>query len=281
MPTISETIIYIIFNLPEIILYYIQNFSLVLALLAIPIGLVVYYYGKKKNNQMMDSSYELVSKGTKEWLTKLKLVEEATIGRTYLAESNSGLPFSDIRFHFTLVKRHLIISSLASKLRNRRDYFLIEVEPLDKIVKRYQLEVLAKSDNKRIKAMSDLLNKLKMLEFGNRKLDNTFLVKVNDLELFKTIFTKKKQIISNLYAQRNIFVRFSLYPLQTPSLRIVVELNERIKPRQMMHMLIEFTNEITEIAKKGYMKQKTTSKVYRDESLEKSKEFYDRKPDSR
>ncbi|MFW9997173.1 MAG: hypothetical protein ACFFD4_34335, partial [Candidatus Odinarchaeota archaeon] len=234
----------------------------------------VYHFGKKKNLELMNTSFELISRDAGDWLTNIKLVEEATIGRTYLAEVKSELPFVNLRIHFTLVQRHLILSKLASLLKKRRDYVLFEADPSDDIVKRYQLEILSKNDQKRIKALKDMLWQMQMLTTENKRLDDAYLIRVNDLEFFRAVFQKRQQIVRNLFAQRNNIIRISLYPLESPSIRIVAELNETVKPKLLFEIMKDFTSEIAKLASKGYYaKQRTTGiRLYRDETVEKEKE---------
>ena len=222
----------------------------------------------------MNNTFKTTKQSSKDWITKFKLVEESTTGRTYLLNVKPNLSLKDFRVHFTMVNRHLILSKIASIIRKRRDYILLEADPSDKVVKRYQLEVLPRREEKSIKALLDMLGKLEPLELGSSKLEEIFIFRVNDSELFLTAFKKEKQIIKNLYSLRNHIIRLSYYPLESPSIRLVAELSESLNPRPLMDILFNLTANIADLGNKGYYaKQRTIGlRIYEDKTIEKDKQ---------
>ena len=269
MPTIIDYVIAYFF-------YFLYNGSLIFAVLTIVIGIMTYYVGKKKNLQLMDSTYDLINKGSKERISKYKLVEKSTMGRTYLAEVEPNLPLTNIRIHFALVHRHLLLSKIGSLIRKRRDYILIEADPTDKIIHRYQYEIIPNREKKSIKALYDMLENLDTLETQSSKFNDLFVIKVNDSEFFKKIFQENSQIIKRIYLQKDHITRISLYPLESPSIRLVAEINEDIKPKLLIEILFDISDSISSFAKKSYFsKRKVIPRIYRDKTLDKEKKRYD------
>ncbi|MFX0013930.1 MAG: hypothetical protein ACFFB2_12905 [Promethearchaeota archaeon] len=269
MPTIIDYVIAYFF-------YFLYNGSLIFASLTIIIGIVTYYFGKKKNLQLMDSTYNSINKGTEQKITNFKLVERSTMGRTYFVETKPDLPLKDFRIHFALVHRHLLLSKIASMIRKRRDFILLEADPADKIVHRYQFEILPNREQKNIKALYDMLKHLHTLETQSSKFNETFIIKVNDFEFFKKILEEQSDIIKKIYAQKEQIIRISLYPLESPSIRLAAEINESLKPKLLFDILFELTSGITSLAKKGYFsKQKQIPRVIKDTTIEKDKKKLD------
>jgi hypothetical protein len=261
-----------------IVLYFIELLpGIVMGTLTIIVGLIFYVRGKRKNHEIMDKTFKLIEKSGKDRITKFERVEESTIGRTYLGEVKQGLSITDFRVHFTMVQRHLILSRIAAVIRNRCDYVLFEAEPSDKVVKRYQLEILPKREEKRIKALIEMLGQLKRIDIGSPQLEEIFIFRVNDEELFVKALRKEKGIIRNLYSQRNHIVRLSYYPLEKPSIRLVAELIDGINPKQLIDILFDLTMNISELGRKGYYaKQRGSLRVVKDENLEKDKHRRDK-----
>ncbi|UCG01173.1 MAG: hypothetical protein JSW11_16335 [Candidatus Heimdallarchaeota archaeon] len=256
---------YIIYFLPTI----------TLSLLTVLIGLIVYYFGKKRNLWLMENTFSSISHGSGKRITELKLVEESTMGRTYLAEVKPDLSVTNFRIHFTMVHRHLILSKIASIIRKRRDYILLEADPSDKVVNRYQLEILPRREHNRIKKLVDMLGKLQTLEIRNPRFEESFIARVNDSDFFEAIFQKNKRLIQILFNQRNHIVRVSLYPLESPSIRVVAELNEQVNPKLLIDVIFFSAAAITSVAKKGFFaKQKAGLRVVPDKTLEKDKERF-------
>ena len=83
-----------------------------------------------------------------------------------------------------------MISKLATLVRKKHDYVLLEANPQDKVVHRYQIEILRKNDKDRIKSLADMLYQLKHVSVGSTKFEDEFLIRVNDEEFFKAIFSK-------------------------------------------------------------------------------------------
>jgi len=269
MPTIIDYVI-------AYFLYFLYNGSIIFAVLALVIGMMTYFLGKRKNLQLMDYTYDLINKSSQQQLIKYELVEKSTMGRTYIAEVQPNLPLTNIRIHFALVHRHLILSKIASILRKRRDYILIEADPTDKIVHRYQFEIIPNHEKKSIKALYDMIKNLNTLEIPSSKYNETFITKVNDLEFFEKIFQENTQIIKKIYAQKNNITRISLYPLESPSIRLVAEIKEELKPRLLLDILFDLTNSISSLTKKGYFaKRKVIPRIYRDTTLDKEKKRYE------
>ena len=274
MPTLLDAAAEALVQLLTYIFIYLFELlpGIIMGTLTIIIGLVVYILGKRRNIEIMDSSFKLIEKSGKDRITNFKMVEESTIGRTYLGEVKQGLSLKDFRVHFTMVQRHLILSKIAAIFRNRRDYVLLEAEPSDNVVKRYQLEILPKREEKRIKALVNMLGKLERVEVGSPHLEEIFIFRVNDEELFVKALREGKRIIKNLYAQKNHIVRLSYYPLEKPSIRLVAELMDGVNPKQLLDILFDLTMNITNLGKKGYYaKQRSNLRVIKDETLEKDK----------
>ena len=262
-------------SLIEIIFSYFYYFlpSLLLCVLVIFIGLFIYFIGKKRNIDLMDSTFNKFNEANEEKITNLKLMEANTTGRTYLGEVEENFPLNNFRLHFTLVPRHLIISKLASLVRKKLDYVVLEADPIDKVVNRYQIEILNKQEKKTIKSLSDMLYKLDHLSIGNVKFDETFIIGVNDLEFFQAVYQKAPQVVKNLYSIRNNLIRLSFYPLVHPSLRLVSILDDKFNPKISLDILNELTSTIASLAQKGYF-AKTRSinlRVAKDLTLEKNK----------
>ncbi len=262
----------------DILIFYIVYFlpSITLTLLALITGILVYFLGKRKNLIIMNNTFKKTKQCSKDWITNFKLAEESTTGRTYLLEVKPNLSLKDFRVHFTMVNRHLILSKIASILRKRRDYILLEADPSDNVVKRYQLEVLPRREEKMIKALLDMLGELEPLELGSSKLEEMFIFRVNDSELFLTAFKKGKHIIRNLYSLRNQIIRLSYYPLESPSIRIVAVLSESLNLKPLMDLLFTLTANIADLGKKGYYsKQRTVGlRIHEDKTVEKDKRKY-------
>ncbi|MFX0206298.1 MAG: hypothetical protein ACFFDT_09940 [Candidatus Hodarchaeota archaeon] len=257
-------------------LYFLYNGSLIFAVLVVVIGMMTYFVGKRRNLQLMDFTYNQIDKGSRQKITKYQLVEKSTMGRTYLAEVEPNLPLTNIRIHFALVHRHLILSKIASLIRKRRDYLLFEADPTDKIVHRYQFEILPNYERKSIKALYEMLKHLDTLETQSSKFNEIFVIKVNDLEFFSKILQENSQIIKKIYNQKDHITRISLYPLESPSIRLVAEINEDLKPKFLLDILFDLTNGITSLAKKGYFaKRKSVPRIYRDKTLDKEKKRFD------
>ncbi|WP_455143045.1 hypothetical protein [Candidatus Hodarchaeum mangrovi] len=253
--------------------------SLILAFLAVLIGLVVFYLGKRKNIQLMDNSINLLQRDKENNGWKFKLAEKTTSGRTYLVDLKKDLLLEDFRIHFTLIPRHLIISRIGSLIRKRRDYLLIEADPADKIVFRYQIEIMPYREEKRRKALFDMLGKLQKISIGNPQFEKSLGIWVNDPEFFSAVFQEKPQILRNLFSYRDIIVRFSLYPLEHPSIRLVAELSEGIEFTKLIETLFDLTAGIVNIGSKGfYAKKKDQLRIIRDKKLEEEKQRHgDRK----
>jgi hypothetical protein len=236
------------------------NLSLPLTFSAFILGIAVYYFGKKKNLQLMDDTFRIFNERSGERLIKLDLAEYSTMGRTYLGELKPELSLENFRIHITLVQRHLILSRIASILRKRKDYILIEADPIDKIVHRYQLEILPRRDEKNIKALVDMLNRLEKINIKSAKFADIFSIWVNDPELFIAAFQKQPQIIKNIYTQRK------------------AELTEELKPSVLMDILFELTSGIITLGKKGYYaKQRTAGLgIIEDKTLEDDKKKRER-----
>jgi hypothetical protein len=269
------------FELLSVIIAYLVIYlpSLALSLSVLMIGLLNYYFGKKKNIQLMDYYFELFKKASGTQFKEIKMAEESTIGRTYLLTVKSDKSLEDFRLHFTMVQRHLIISRLISKLRKRRDYGLLEAEPKDKVVKRYQLEILAKHDEKRIESLAEMLGKLETLNIGSNRFEEFFIIRVNDSDFFKAVFQKEQEIIKYIYAIRNSIVRISYYPLERPSIRLVTNMDNDINPKLLFNILFELTSTIVFLGKKSYYsKQRSVaSRLVKDVTLEKDKHRFSQK----
>lgn len=253
----------------DVVLSYLLYFlpTLGLSFLAVLTGLLIYVHGKRKNNRIMDYSIENLEKRASNWDINFQLDESSTFGRTYRAELQPNLAVENLRIHFTMVQRHLIMSKLGSLLRKRKDFLLVESDPRDKIVHRYQLEILARNDEKRIKALVDMLGMLEDISSRNPTLDAEFIIRVNDREFFETIFEKSPNLLKIIYSIRDALVRVSLYPLATPSIRIVAELNENTKPSLILRLLLELVAEITKLAKKGFYTKQQVAPVTKDPTL--------------
>lgn len=227
----------------------------------------------------MDDTFELFNQRKGKRITKIELVEESTIGRTYLVEVKPEFLLNDFRIHFTMVHRHLILSKIASIFRKRRDFILLEADPTEKEVKRYQLEILPRQEEKRIKELMDLLGQLEPLEIGNTRFEEAFIIRTNDPDFFFAIFEKEINIIKNLFVQRNQLVRISFYPLESPSIRIVAYLDGKIRPKLLTDVLFDMTSVISSFARKGYYAKKKTvgSRIVPDKTIEKDKKRYERR----
>jgi hypothetical protein len=279
--TLIDAMVEAFFELLAIIIAYFVIYlpSIALSLSVLIIGLLNYHYGKKKNNQLMDYYLELFKKASGNRFKGIKIDEESTIGRTYLLNVKSDESLEDFRLHFTMVQRHLFISRIISKLRKRQDYGLLEAEPRDKVVKRYQLEILAKNDEKRIKTLVDMLGQLNTFEVGNKMFEDFFIVRVNDSDFFNSVFKRDQEIIKNIYAARNSIVRISYYPLERPSVRLVTNMDNNITPKQLYNILFKLTSTMAFLGKKGfYTKQRTVaSRIVKDITLEKDKSRFSQK----
>ncbi|MHA2246720.1 MAG: hypothetical protein ACXADY_17385 [Candidatus Hodarchaeales archaeon] len=264
MPSLIDFLIaYVIYFLP----------SLILALFTVVIGLGVYYFGKKINLTLMDNAFDIISREKGELVVDYNLAERSTIGRTYLVELKPGLSLENLRIHFTMVPRHLIVSRIATFIRKRKDYILIEADPSDKIVHRYQIEILRMHDEKSIKALVDMLGLLEKINIGGPNFDRIFGIWVNNPEFFEAAFNKEQKIIKNIYGQRHHITRVSFYPLESPSIRLVAELSAGVHPTRLMDILSDLTTVVTSLAKKGYYaKQKQFSPVVKDRKLEEEKQ---------
>ena len=236
--------------------------------------MLVYFYGKRENLRLMDNTFGLFKQQTENVVTEYDLAEKSTIGRTYLLELKPDANITNLRLHFTVLPRHLIVSRIGSILRKRSDYLLLEGDPNDKVVKRYQLEILPRREEKRIEALADMLGRMNIIEIGSRKFEQDFIIWVNDQEFFKSIFKKHDQIVKNIYFHKNQIVRISFYPLESPSIRLVIELTEGIRPKLLLDILNELTAAIITTGKKGYF-AKTGLRIVKDTTLEADKEKVD------
>ncbi|MFX0171777.1 MAG: hypothetical protein ACFE9L_07655 [Candidatus Hodarchaeota archaeon] len=263
MPTIIDYVIYYLRSLLP---------SFILASLVVLIGLLVYYFGKKTNLTLMDESIKHFERESSDWVTKIDLVEKSTVGRTYLVEVEDDYFLSNFRLHFTMVHRHLILSRIGSILRNRRDYVLLEADPKIEFVKRYQLEILQQKDTKRIKALSGMLLNLHTLELKNPSFDKHYKTWANAPRLFFGLLKEKKNIVKNLYTYRDYIVRVSIYPLSSPSIRLVAELNSKLNFKHLSQIISDITTGIITLGKKGiYAKERESLRVSRDKDVEKDK----------
>jgi hypothetical protein len=219
----------------------------------------------------MDSSFNKFKNISTGRIKNLELVEADTIGRTYLGEVEEGGSLMNFRMHFTLVHRHLIISRVASLVKKKFDYVLFEADPIDKVVKRYQIEIMNKDDKKRIESLADMLYQLEHLPLGSMKFEEEFIIRVNDLEFFQAVFKKDPQIIKYLYSIRHSLIRLSYYPLAQPSIRMVALLKENTNPKFFLEILFKLTDAMAIIGEKSFYSKKPTSEsqVVKDISLEK------------
>jgi hypothetical protein len=221
----------------------------------------------------MDSSYKkfLNSHGGK--ISEVKLVEANTTGRTYLGNAEEGFSITNFRLHFALYQRHLILSRLTTLIRKRDNYALFEADPTNKVVKRYQIEMLNKNEKKRIESLTDMLYKLHHLPIGSAQFEEEFLIRVNDAEFFQAVFKKSPQLVKYLYSLRSSLIRLSYYPLTQPSIRIVSKLDDAFNPKLHMAILIELTATIASLGQKGYYAKKKSAdlRIAKDISLEKDK----------
>jgi len=250
-------------------LYYLPSF--ILTFFAFLIGIAIYFVGKKKNIYLMNQFSSKFNEAIEGRVNNLDLKEHSTVGRTYLGETKENLSLRNFRLHFTMVKRHLILSKAGAILRNIHDYVLLEADPSDNVVKRYQLEILQKNDMKRIKALSDMLQTLETIELGD-KIKQFFIIKTNDKNLFLACFREDKNILKKIYAQRNFIVRISYYPLESPSIHLVAEMREGLNPKFLIDILFDLTTIITKLGKSGYYsKQRETQRIVKDKTIEKDK----------
>jgi len=252
--------------------HFITNLSLPFAFIVLIIGLVIYISGKKKNLMIMDTTIALFQKEKGEHIAEFKLAETATDGRTYLVELKEGLSIQNIRIHFTLIPRHLIISYVGAIIRKRKDYLLIEADPTDKVVYRYQLEIIPLREEKRIKSLVDMLGRLEKINLTSSKYEEKWGVWVNDPDFFRAVFQTKPEIVKNLFSQRNHVVRVSYYPLDTPSIRLVSENIEFVDSVKVMDILFDLTSTIETLGtKKFYTKQKEGLRTIQDDKAEEEK----------
>lgn len=259
MPSLIDIIIaYFIYFLP----------SLTLAFIFVAIGMTVYFFGKKENLRLMDNTFELFKQQSGDKVTKLNLVERSTMGRTYLIELKPESKLTNLRLHLTLVYRHLILSRIGAALRKKKDYLLLEADPNDKIVKRYQLEILPSREDKRIKALTDMLGQLEKIDIGSRKFEEVLNIWVNDPEFFKTIFSRETKIARKIFAQRDQIVRVSFYPLSSPSIRLVTELNEGVRPKLLLEILSDLTAAISSLGAKGFYSKQKSLGIVKDKTIE-------------
>ncbi|MFW9778457.1 MAG: hypothetical protein ACFFE8_06335 [Candidatus Heimdallarchaeota archaeon] len=257
----------------DVILSYFLYFlpTLALSSLVVIIGLLIYVLGKRKNLRIMDISIGQIEQKSKNWVTEFQLDEFSTIGRTYRTELQPNLAVKNLRIHFTMVQRHLLMSKIGSLLRRRKDYLLVEADPQDKIVHRYQIEILNRNDEGRIKALVDMLGMLVDISSRNPTIDENFIIRVNDREFFQTIFESNPNLLKIIYSIRENLVRVSLYPLATPSIRIVTELNERTQPSLSLRLLLELVTEITRLGKKGFYMKQQVPRVTKDPTIKEEK----------
>lgn len=266
-------IIELIFNIFfQYLFYFTANLSLPLAFVVLITGLIVYIRGKRKNLLIMDSTIELFKKEKGEYIAEFKLAERATDGRTYLVELKKGLSLQNVRIHFTLIPRHLIISYVGALIRKRKDYLLIEADPTDKVVYRYQMEIIPLREEKRIKSLVDMLGQLEKINLTSSKYEEKWGVWVNDPDFFRSVFQNKPEIVKNLFSQRNHVVRVSYYPLDTPSIRLVSENIEFVNSVKVMDILFDLTSTIETLGtKKYYTKQKEGLRTFQDDKAEEEK----------
>ncbi len=247
--------------------------SLTLTFIAVLIGFIVYLFGKKKNIQLMDTTIELFQKIEAPQSLKFNLVERSTNGRTYLVDLKEEHFLKNYRVHLTLIPRHLIISRIGAFIRKRKDYLLIEADPTDKIVNRYQIEIVPLREEKRIKNLVDMLGKLQKINMKSSQFGEILGFWVNDPEFFKAIFKNEPQILRNIFSQRYNIVRISYYPLDSPSIRLVAELSEMAEPEKLMAILFDLTKNIVTLASKGfYSKQKIKLRIIKDKTIEEEKQ---------
>lgn len=242
--------------------------------LAIVIGLLTYFFGGKKNIQLMETSYESLKQGSKKWISEFTLDKEGSSGRTYLIETKTGSPIEDVRVHFLLVPRHLMVSRVAARLKKRRDFVFIAADPSNEVLKRYQMEIFPKKNQKGIKKLIDILDKLDTYETGNKIMDETLLIKINDKEIINVIFQQDKNIFRSLYTLRDNIERISFYPFESPSIRFIVLLNDRLQQKLFINFVFNFTAIMTTLAKKEYFSKprKTSLGLYRDKTDAKDKD---------
>ncbi|MHA1940440.1 MAG: hypothetical protein ACXAB2_01280 [Candidatus Hodarchaeales archaeon] len=247
--------------------------SLTVAAITVVIGLSVYIWGKRVNIALMDDLFTKLEKEMSEGAANIDLAETSTNGRTYLIDLNEELLLENFRIHFALVPRHLIISLVGAKLRKRKDYLLIEADPLDKIVKRYQLEIFPKREEKRIKKLFEMLGQLEPIRIGGSQLGDIFGIWANNAEFFKGAFQKEPEILRNIFAQKDNIVRLSYYPLESPSIRLVLEITDTLNPGRCVDILFGLTSAIVSLGTKGfYTKQKKHLRVIKDETIEEEKQ---------
>jgi len=252
--------------------HFITNLSLPFAFIVLIIGLVIYISGKKKNLMIMDTTIALFQKEKGEHIAEFKLAETATDGRTYLVELKEGLSIQNIRIHFTMIPRHLIISYVGALIRKRKDYLLIEADPTDKVVYRYQIEIIPLREEKRIKSLVDMLGQLEKINLTSSKYEEKWGVWVNDPDFFRAVFQNKPEIVKNLFSQRNHVVRVSYYPLDSPSIRLVSENIEFVNSVKVMDILFDLTSTIETLGtKKYYTKHKEGLRTFQDEKAEEEK----------
>ncbi|MFW9855327.1 MAG: hypothetical protein ACFFFG_09700 [Candidatus Thorarchaeota archaeon] len=241
--------------------------TLVISLLAVMVGIMIYVFGKRKNNKIMDSSFEDIKQSSSAWIDTFILDETSTIGRSYRTEFKQDLAIQNLRLHYTMVPRHLIVSKLGALVRKRKDYVLIEADPRDKIVHRYQLEILARSDEKGIKSLMDMLGRMEVMDFRNKDLDAQFLLRVNDLEFFQALFEGAPNILKIVFSARKHLVRVSLYPLATPSIRVVAKLDEDTKSPLLLRLVLEMTTNLAKLGNKGFYAKQRVGRVVKDPSI--------------
>ena len=269
MATIIDLIIQIFQNY---LFFFTANLSLPLAIIAITIGLLVYRFGKKKNLMIMDSTIELFQKEKGDNIAEFKLAETATDGRTYLVELKEGLSLQNIRIHFTMIPRHLVISYVGALIRKRKDYLLIEANPTNNVVYRYQIEIIPLREEKRIKNLVDMLGQLEKITLTSSKYEEKWGVWVNDPDFFRSVFQNKPEIVKNLFSQRTHVVRVSYYPLDSPSIRLVSENIEFVNSVKVMDILFDLTSTIETLGtKKYYTKQKEALRTFQDDKAEEEK----------
>jgi hypothetical protein len=253
-----------------IVAYFPGIFFSVIALIT---GIVVYFVGSKKNIRMLENSYVSLKEGSKDWASEFSFDKEGPSGRTLVIETKSKSPLKFVRAHILLIPRHLMVSLVAAKLKKRRDRLFIAADPTDETLKRYQIEILPIKEKKRIEELTEMLKKLDMYKTGNKTLDETLIIKANSVRLLSDLFQQEKELLRNLYRLRDNIERISFYPFETPSLRFIAFIDDRLQQRLFINFVFNFTEFITTIATKNhFIKQRKASlRLYRDDTLDKDK----------
>ncbi|MHA1947162.1 MAG: hypothetical protein ACXAC6_12085 [Candidatus Hodarchaeales archaeon] len=272
MPSLLDYVIFVLdFFLSLIIAYFPGIFFSVLAII---VGLVIYFVGSKKNIQMMENSHESLMEGSKNWVSNLGSDKEGPSGGTFILETKNNSPIEHVKAHILLIPRHLMVSLVAAKLKKRRDRLFIAADPNHETLKRYQIEIMPINNQKRIKELFEMLEKLDTFKTGNKTLDETLLIKANNIKLVYEIFQQEKKLFRSLYTLRDNIERISFYPFEAPSIRFVALINDRLQQKLFIDFVFNFTEVMTNIAQKDhFIKQRKESlRLYRDPTLDKDKD---------